>query len=148
MAGTKAHGTRVYFAASGTAWVALAAAAYPTTGYTQITRLTDTDVTPHEVETNDNSCLNDTSPSPEVILKPGKGTFSKEKDSQTHTLRGMCDGATKYVFAFVYSDGTADVGEGYLTCGGVKASKGFANRVGTTFNVAFDSSGVLAKDHA
>jgi len=149
MAGTKSQGTRLYFAAPGTSWVALTPGSYPTTGFTQITRGVDADSVPHVVEESDNSCLNDTSPSPEVILKPGSMTFTKERDSQSVTLRGMCDGSTAYVFALVAVDGTADTCTGYLTCtSGMKASKGFANRISESYKITANSSGVTARASA
>src|SRR4051812_37279871 len=130
MAGVKSQGSRIYYAASGTAWVALTAGNYPTTGYTEVTRGSDIDTKPHDVEINDNSCLNDTAPSPEAILKPGGIEFTREKDSLSITLRGFCDAQTVKKWAEVFLDGTAEVCEGVLTCTSAgKATKGFANRV-------------------
>ncbi len=138
MAGTKSQGARIYYSNTGTAWVALTAGAYPTTGFTEVTRGTDIDPKPHEVEKNDNSCLNDLAPVPEVILKPGSWTFTREKDNTlSSTLRGFCDGTTLKQWHAVYVDGTAEqIASGYLTCTNAgKATKGFANRVSETYEI-------------
>jgi len=136
MAGTKSQGSRVYYANTGTSWVALAAGAYPTTGFTQVTRGVSIDGKPHEVEKYDNSSLNDTSPSPAIELKPSGFTFTREKDSNSATLRALCDGTTSKLWCIVYTDGTADTCNGYLTCtSSGKADKGFANRVNETYEI-------------
>ncbi len=137
MAGTKSQGSRIYYATAATSWTPLAAGAYPASPWVEVTRGVDADTKPHEVEKNDNSCLNDTSPSPEVILKPGTISFSREKDSQSPTLRGFCDAQTAKAWAEVFVDGTAEYcASGILTCTSAgKAARGFANRVIESYEV-------------
>jgi len=136
MAGTKSQGSRVYYASTGTAWVALAAGAYPTTGYTEVTRGVGIDPKGDEVEKYDNSTLNDTSPLPAIELKPSGFTFTREKDSNSDAIRALCDGSTSKLWAIVYVDGTAETCNGYLTCTNPgRASKGFANRVEEVYEV-------------
>lgn len=149
MAGTKSQGSRVYYATAATSWTPLAAAAYPASPWVEVTRGTDVDTKPHEVETNDNSCLNDLAPSPENILKPGGIDFTREKDSLTHTLRGFCDAQTAKAWAEVFVDGTAEYcASGVLTCTSAgKATKGFANRVSESYHVAA-ATVMTHEDHA
>src|SRR4051812_40229031 len=109
MATVNSQGTRVYYAASGTAWVALAAGAAPGGGFTEVTRIIKVDVDPMTVEEYDDAPLSATTPDPQVVLKPGTMMFSKDKVSaETATLRGFCDGSTLKVWVFLYADGSAD----------------------------------------
>jgi hypothetical protein len=135
MAGVKSQGARLYYANTGTSWVALAAGSYPTTGYTEVARGISIDMKPTEKEQFDNSCLNDTAPVPELELKPGSLTFSREKDSSSNTLLALALAGTEKLWAFVYVDGTAITAEGKITCTGIKADKGFANRVNESYEI-------------
>lgn len=136
MAGTKSQGSRIYYADTGTSWVALSAGSYPTTGFTEVTRGVSIEPKGDDVERYDNSSLNDTSPSPAIELKPSGGTFTREKDSNSPTIRALCDGTTQKMWCVVYVDGTAETCNGYLTCTNPgRASKGFANRVEEAYEI-------------
>lgn len=136
MAGTKSQGSRVYYAPLSTAWVALAAGAYPAGAWVEVARGQSIDTKPHEVEKFDNSCLNDTSPSPAIELKPSGLSFTRERDASSPTIRALADGTTKYEWAEVFVDGNAETCTGYLTCTSAgKADKGFANRVIESYEV-------------
>lgn len=132
-----AQGSRVYYATVDTSWTPLAAAAYPASPWVEVTRGTDVESKPNEVEKVDNSCLNDLTPNPGVNLSPGTITFSREKDSNTETLRELCDALTPKAWAQVFVDGTAEyTASGILTVtSSGKASKGFANKVTESYEV-------------
>ena len=137
MSGVKSQGTRVYRAALASSWVALAAGAYPSSPWTEVTRGVSIDPKGDEVEKFDNSTLGDTSPLPAIETKPGGLTFTREKDANSAALRAICDGGvTKYEWAVVFVDGTAETCTGYLTCTNPgRASRGFANRVEEAYEV-------------
>ena len=137
MAGTKSQGTRVFYHATpATVPSAVAAGAYPSSPWVEVTRGVDTDLVPQTIEEFDGSCLNDTAKSPQVSIGPGTITFSREQDTLSTTLRGFCDGTTAKAWAVVYSDGQIDYAPGILVCTSAgKASKGFANKVTESYKV-------------
>lgn len=120
------HGTKVYYAADNVTWVALAAGAYPTTGFTEVTRIVNTKVSVMETSEYDDAPLGATSPDPETEIKPGSMEFTKDKVAlETATLRGFCDGSTTKTWCFVYKDGTADTVVGKIfPVDGASAQKG------------------------
>ncbi len=126
MATVNSQGTRVYYATASTAWVALAALASPGGSFTEITRIIKTDVDPAVFEDYDDAPLSATTPDPQIIVKPGMMSFSKDKVSaETVILRGFCDGSTLKRYVFLYLDGSADYVDGKL-----KATKGAAAQRG------------------
>ena len=136
MSGVKSQGTRAFYAPPDTSWTAVAAAAYPTTPWVEVTRGTSVEVKGDDVEKFDDSTLNDLAPLPDVELKPGGATFSREKDANSAAIRALVGVSKK--FAFVYRDGTAEVGIGKLLCTSPgRASKGFANKVEESYEIMF-----------
>lgn len=114
------QGTRVYYATASTAWVALAASTAPGGSFTEVTRIVKVDADPAVFEDYDDAPLSATTPDPQIIVKPGKLMFSKDKISaETATLRGFCDGTTLKRWVILYLDGSADYVDGKL-----KAVKG------------------------
>jgi hypothetical protein len=136
------HGTKVFYAADNAAWVALAAGSYPGAGYTEVTRIVSTEVTPQNMEEYDDAPLGATAPEMEIDIKPGAMSFTKDKvGSETATLRGFCDGSTLKLWAFVYRDGTADTCVGKLMPGTVTAQRGdYKARVPEQYRIQCETS--------
>jgi hypothetical protein len=131
------QGTRIYYAPIGSTWTALAAGAAAASPWVQVIGGVNTKVVPHEVEKFDPSPLEATTPSTEVVLKPGNMQFTCDKEGvQSVTLRGFCTAGTRKMWAFLYLDGCADLGTGKLTCQSSDAAKGdFKTRVQDQFTV-------------
>ena len=115
---TKQRGTRlIYHATVNTAWVDQAAGAAIPAGWTQVNNVISVNPKPHEPEKFDDSDPEDVAPEPVTYLKPGSVTFSKKKNSQTKTLRDLAAAQTKYTWAVLYIDGTAEYcASGALIC--------------------------------
>lgn len=122
----KMHGTKVFYAADNASWVALAAGSYPTTGFTEVTRIVNTKVSPMETSEYDDAPLGALVKDPQTEVSPGSMEFTKDKvAAETATLRALCDGTTLKLWAFVYKDGTADTVVGkFFPTDGASAQKG------------------------
>ena len=99
-------------------------------GWVQVLNVQDIDWQKNVIEGFDDGDLEDPDEVPRQIVKPGKMSFTKKKNSdatsQSVTLQGMCDGTTLNAWAFVYPDGTVvQTANGRLvSSSGGKASNG------------------------
>lgn len=123
--GVRMHGTRLYYANTGTAWVDLAAAANPSGSFTQVTGLNSIRVVPHVPEEFEQASLEDTASEPGIELKPG--TIEWEMDHHTtasKTLWDLAAAGTKKKWIKLNKDGTAEIVEGKIVVVGTQAQKG------------------------
>ncbi len=145
MSTVKQAGTRLFYASATTAWAALSGGAAPS-GWTEIANnISVDDVKPAAIQEFDDANLADTAPVPDQVVMPGEITFTKKKDNNSVTLRGLCRdvSSTKHAFVVRYADGTVEyVSSGimYCTSGGKGQKADYQNKVPESYKIVSDAA--------
>lgn len=110
--GTRSKGTRVFHAALGTTWTALAALATPGAAFIEATCcISVSNPKRFEVQEFDVSCLADPTEQPVQEIKPGSFSFTIKQNevgatgTGTDALKTLADATTPLVWAILYVDG-------------------------------------------
>lgn len=151
MTTTKQAGTRVAYnpTLSATLTAAGPLAGIPS-GWTAIANLMSVDdIVPAETNVFDDCSLEDTAPVLDVEYRPGTGSFTKKKNTQSGALFTLSAAATKVAFAYIYADGSAHVSGScrIIVSSAAKATSGdFQHKVPESFKLVPDTVWVW-QDH-